>query len=104
MNASEKLTYPMLPTSLRIVIKQPWFNEIAAGTKKTEYRDEKPFWHARLFNKDGSRKEYNFIEFINGYNPDSKRMITEYKGFSIRNGKYHIKIGRILKSPFVPGI
>ncbi len=82
---------------LKIVIKQPWFDRIAIGKKKTEFREVKPFWESRLYDKDGKKKHYDQIEFINGYNADARRMITKYEGFSVRDGRFHIKIGRIVK-------
>jgi len=86
--------------TLTIVIKQPWFDDIASGKKTTEYREVKPFWTSRLFNKDGKRIQYTKIEFVNGYNANAQRMITEYKGFSTRNNHYYIRIGQILQKPF----
>ena len=85
---------------LKIVIKKQWFDEIASGKKKTEYREVKPFWQSRLYDKDGKKKQYDRIEFINGYNANARRMITKYEGFSVRDGRYHIKIGKILRKPF----
>lgn len=85
-----------MPT-LKIVIKGKWFDEIASGIKKTEYRDVSPFWTSRLFDAEGKRKPYDSIEFINGYNPNARRMVTEFKGFITRGDTYFIKIGKILK-------
>lgn len=83
--------------TLKVVIKGEWFDEIASGRKKIEYRDVTPFWDSRLFDKDGNRRNYDSIEFINGYNKDARRMITKFEGFSIRNNTYCIKVGKILK-------
>jgi hypothetical protein len=83
--------------TLKIVIKKEWFDKIANGTKKTEYRETSPFWQSRLFDKDGKRRKYDRIEFINGYNTDARRMITGFEGFSERDGIYNIKIGKIYK-------
>ncbi len=83
--------------TLKIFIKGKWFDLIASGDKKIEYRDVKPFWTARLYDKNGKKRPYKYIEFINGMKPDSKRMITEYLGVGKKQNMYEIKIGRILK-------
>lgn len=82
---------------LKIVIQSEWFDAIASGEKKTEYREIKPFWESRLYNPDGSKRNYDRIEFINGYNKGARRMFTQYGGFTRRDGKFHIKVGKILK-------
>jgi hypothetical protein len=83
--------------SLKIVIIKKYFDEIAAGTKKIEYREVKPFWESRLYDATGKKKEYDYIEFINGYNADARRMVTQYGGFTKRSGRFHIKVGKIIK-------
>jgi hypothetical protein len=85
--------------ALKIVIKKEWFDKIESGEKKIEYREAKPFWHLRLKDKNGNYREYDRIEFINGYNTNARRMITEFDGVSLHGDKYHIKIGMILKKP-----
>jgi hypothetical protein len=84
-------------TTLKIIIKKEWFDQIAAGTKKIEYRNQVPFWTSRLFDTEGNRRKYDLIEFINGYNKDARRLITTFEGFTIRNNTYHIKIGKKIK-------
>jgi hypothetical protein len=84
--------------TLKKFIKAKWFDQIASGDKIVEYREVKPFWTSRLYDKDGKKKPYMYIEFINGMKPDSKRMTTEYLGFNKRGDQYQIKIGKILKS------
>ena len=83
--------------SLKIVIKKQWFDEIASGKKKIEYREVKPFWQSRLYDANGKKRKYDNIEFINGYNVDAKRMFTKYEGFDKKGMKFNIKIGKIIK-------
>ena len=83
--------------TLKIIIKKEWFDQIAAGTKKIEYRDVVPFWTSRLFNTEGKRKKYDRIEFINGYNKNARRLITSFEGLTTKNNTYCIKIGKIIK-------
>ena len=83
-------------STLKIIIKGEYFDQIKAGTKKIEYRDITPFWTSRLYN-NGKKREYDNIEFINGYNKDARRMIVEYKGVSKKAGLYNIDLGEILE-------
>jgi len=59
---------------LYLTLKKKWFDMIASGEKREEYREMKPYWHKRLCNK-----EYDVIHFRNGYNKDSPTMIVELK-------------------------
>ena len=82
---------------LKIVIKGQWFDEIASGEKDIEYREQTQFWISRLYDKDGNKRHYDVIEFINGYNTDARRMTTKYEGFRKRGYQFLIKVGKILK-------
>ena len=83
--------------ALKIVIKKIYFDEIASGKKKIEYRDVKPFWQSRLYDANGKKRMYDRIEFINGYNVDALRMGTKYEGFEKKGKLFHIKVGKIIK-------
>jgi hypothetical protein len=83
--------------TLKIVIRKEPFDKIYSGEKKIEYRDVKPFWQSRLYDAKGKKRNYDNIEFINGYNADAKRMITKFEGFEKKGMKYNIKVGKILK-------
>ena len=83
--------------TLKIVIIAKWFDQIIAKEKPTEYRKVLPFWTSRLYDKNGKKRNYDLIEFINGYNTDARRVITEFKGFEKKRGEYHIHIGKIKK-------
>lgn len=85
---------------LKIVIKGEYFDAIAAKEKTIEYREKSPFWDSRLYDRDGNKRQYQKIEFINGYNKDARRMLVEYKGFKTKGGIHHIQLGRILKKMF----
>lgn len=90
MKKSEKVT-------LKIVIKSEWFDQIASKKKKIEYREYIPFWISRLYDKNGKKRQYDLIEFINGYNTNARRMTTKYEGFEKKGELLHINIGRIIK-------
>lgn len=54
------------------------FNQIAKGTKTEEYREIKDYWTKRL------AKEYDAIEFSNGYSSDCPKMLIKYHGCEIK--------------------
>ena len=62
-------------TILHLTLKRKWFDMIASGEKREEYREIKPYWIKRL-----SGKRYDAIRFRNGYSPDSPTMLVELKG------------------------
>lgn len=80
---------------LHLTLKKKWFDLIAAGKKKTEYREIKPYWEKRL------NKDYDEIHFRNGYNKNCPFMRVEYFGKSedYFEGKkcFAIKLGKILE-------
>jgi hypothetical protein len=67
-----------------------FFATIAAGTKKTEYRDFQPYWQTRL---EGCH--YDLIHFRNGYATDAPEMLVEFAGLRRQgrgaNAKYATK-------------
>lgn len=83
---------------LHLTLKKKWFDMIASGEKKEEYRDVKPYWISRLvdgmghphscadFNfkhKNGYEYSmdyavgYDYVEFRNGYRKDSPRVLVK---------------------------
>lgn len=81
---------------LKIVINGEPFDLIASKKKKIEYREYTPFWISRLYDKNGKKRTYDLIEFINGYNTNARRMLTIFKGFNKRGKMLHIHIGKII--------
>lgn len=59
---------------LHLTLKKKWFDMIASGIKREEYRELKPYWHKRL-----QTKTYDVIKFRNGYTEDSPWMLVELK-------------------------
>lgn len=55
--------------NLYIIIKKKYFDEIAAGTKKVEYRTISDYWTTRLVGRS-----YAKVIFINGYKKNAKRI------------------------------
>jgi len=88
---------------LHLTLKKKWFDLIASGVKKEEYREMKDYWHKRL-----SDKTYDVIQFRNGYNPDSPVVVVEWVGITYGFGfqewgapedypVYIIKLGEIIR-------
>ena len=59
---------------LHLTLKRKWFLEIACGKKRCEYRLVKPYWIARLYDR-----EFTEVHFRNGYRPGSPFMRVECK-------------------------
>lgn len=89
---------------LHLTLKKQWFDMIASGIKKEEYREIKPYWSTRLLNRD-----YDQINFRNGYKKNAPRMLVEFKGLRADIGNikwgappssavYIIKLGNILEA------
>lgn len=80
---------------LHLTLHRRWFDEIASGRKKVEFRVNKKYWRARLENKI-----FNEIIFANGYHPDAPKICVECKGIDKTQKHYRIKLGEILsKTP-----
>lgn len=81
---------------LQLNLKREFFAQIAAGTKRVEYRAQTPYFKTRL-----EGRHYDVIQFRNGYATKAPVMQVEFLGFKkIRKfgGKqYAIKLGKILK-------
>lgn len=77
---------------LHLTLHKKWFDQIAAGTKKIEYREHKSYWTARL-----EGREYDEIYFKNGYNDGAPFMRVEWKGCELVGDMYEIKLGKVLE-------
>ena len=81
---------------LHLNLHREFFAQIAAKTKRIEYRDQSPHWRKRL-----EGRKYDAIQFRNSYAADAPEMLVEFRGLR-RYGKgrkayYAIQLGRILK-------
>jgi len=69
---------PTSPRILHLTLKRKWYDMIASGEKKEEYREIKDYWGVRL--KDFLvKKPFDYIIFKNGYNKEAPTMIVELK-------------------------
>lgn len=89
---------------LHLTLHRRWFDAIAQGRKKAEYRLHKPYWCKRL-----ADREYDEIHFRNGYAKDAPWMRVEWLGCNVGTGGetlptpyrgnwiFAIQLGRILE-------
>jgi hypothetical protein len=86
----------IMPAFLHLNLHREFFSQIAAGTKRTEYRSRTLYWKKRLENR-----QYDAIQFRNGYATDAPEMLVEFLDVRrIRKWSkphYSIRLGRILK-------
>jgi len=67
---------------LHLTLKKKWFDMIASGEKKEEYREIKPYWMKRFVGKS-----YKVVQFRNGYSENSPTMVMELKCITVGIGK-----------------
>lgn len=74
---------------LHLTLKKKWFDLIACGEKKHEFRECKPYWEKRLLHgPDGTPNEYDEIHFRNGYAKNAPFMRVECKGLYLTGKKW----------------
>ncbi len=97
---------------LHLTLKKKWFDMIASGEKKEEYREINDYWIRRL-NKNGLAsddefKDFAVIIFRNGYSKKSPTVKIEFDEIFIGRGKsewgaeegqeyFIIKLGEIIR-------
>jgi len=85
---------------LHLTLHRRWFDAIASGAKRFEYRTISPYWEKRFFTPVLVRV-FDEIHFRNGYHPDAPWMRVEWKGLGICGvaGKptYRIALGERLE-------
>lgn len=64
-----------METTLHLTLKKKWFDMIASGVKREEYREMKPYWNKRLM---CAKKPYDKILFRNGYGRNAPRLLIEF--------------------------
>jgi hypothetical protein len=81
---------------LHMTLKRKWFDQIALGTKKEEYREQKAYWESRL-----AGKTYDEILFRNGYGKNIPELRVEFLGVTRRGKGKHaqfvIRLGRVIE-------
>jgi len=79
---------------LRLTLKKKWFNMIDSGIKVEEYREIKQYWWQRLCNGKmedceghAEYKEFDYVEFRNGYGKRAPKMLFAFNGIAIGKAK-----------------
>lgn len=47
--------------TLDLVLKGKWYDMIASGEKKEEYREIKPYWEKRLLDYEAIKRDYEIV-------------------------------------------
>jgi len=90
---------------LHLTLKRRWFDLIASGVKREEYREMKPYWHKRL-----SGRQFDAVHFRNGYSADAPAMLVELRnigsglgvlewGAPMAQSVYILRLGVVLQAP-----
>ncbi len=104
---------------LHLTLKKKWFDMIASGEKKEEYRELKDYWCKRFCNNSWYTYEpeilvhaidkfYDVVIFKNGYSKTAPTVKLECKGITVGKGNknwgaeysdmyFVIKLGNIIK-------
>lgn len=70
--------------TLHLNLHKKWFDMIASGEKREEYRELSDYWKARM--KTVRRDNVKTITFSNGYQRGRRQMVVSLKYISIRTG------------------
>jgi len=73
---------------LLLTLSEKPFEVMVTGEKTIEFRKPSDWIKSRLFNKDGSRKEYDAVKFVNGYGSDKPFFVAIFNGFDTSEDKY----------------
>ena len=69
---------------LHLTLKRKWFDLIASGQKKREYRECTPHWEKRLLHgPDGEPNIYDEVWFRNGYTLDRPFMRVQFADMAL---------------------
>lgn len=75
---------------LKLTLNKKPFDVMKTGEKKNEFREASKWIESRLFNKDGSKRDYDFIEFSHGYQKNRNNFTCKFLGFKkMTKEEYH---------------
>jgi hypothetical protein len=81
---------------LSLVVYKADFDAIVSGQRKIEYRASTDHWIRRLLKPDGLR-QFDEVEFRNGYQKNARRARFVCKGIKWVGPKFEIHIGALLR-------
>lgn len=87
MNDQAKNQEAKHPQILHLNVQKKWFDMIASGKKKEEYRQDKMYWKVRFVKKgywhSQTCKDFDIIRFKNCYSKNAPVIDVECKGIRI---------------------
>lgn len=88
------------PKPLFLILQKEFFDEILAGTKTKEYREDSDFHDSRFLTKDRTHfKRYETAIFQNGYHTNARRITVEVKKITLQS-RFIIHLGKVLDKNF----
>ena len=72
---------------LKLTLKKKWFDLMKDGFKKIEFREPSDWIFSRLLDENGDEREYDLIEFKNGYSYNAPSFCCEFLGWDIEEEK-----------------
>lgn len=72
-----------MPSTLKLTVKRLPFEVMATFEKMVEFRKPSEWIKSRLYHKDGTERDYDFIEFSNGYGANVPKFRAAFCGFEI---------------------
>ena len=63
---------------LHLNVYKQWYDMIAYGNKREEYRERSDYWWSRLYDKRAAPKQFDAIEIRNGYGRNAPRIMMEH--------------------------
>ena len=80
---------------LKLTLKKKWFDLMKDGFKKIEFRDPSEWILSRLLDENGNEKEYDLIEFRNGYGKNAPSFCCEFLGWDIEEKQTEYIFGSV---------
>lgn len=68
---------------LYLTLKRKWYDLIASGVKREEYRDYKPFWTSRIDRWSGQINKHRVVAFSLGRRKPDMFFLCEPKGSGV---------------------
>lgn len=72
---------------LKLTLKKHWFDVMVTGVKPFEMRTPSKWIESRLFDKNGNFREYDYVDFRNGYGNDKPYFRAKFERVEIVNEK-----------------
>jgi hypothetical protein len=81
---------------IALKVNKVWYYLLETGRLTYDYRRCTDYYKQRILNKDLTIKQFNIVEFQNGYSKDCKKLLFECKEISIVGDNFIFKLGKKL--------